>query len=33
MKRLFSVVFVIVFLLGGSARADLFEDGETVSLS
>ena len=30
MKRSFSVVLVIVLLLGGSVQADLFKDGETV---
>ncbi|NQT12692.1 MAG: SGNH/GDSL hydrolase family protein [Planctomycetes bacterium] len=30
MKRLFSAVLAIVFLLGGSVRAELFKDGETV---
>lgn len=30
MKRWFSAVLVFVFLLGGSVRAELFKDGETV---
>jgi len=30
MKRLLSVVLAVVLLLGGSVRADLFKDGETV---
>lgn len=30
MKQLFSVVLAILFLLGGTLRAELFKDGETV---
>ena len=30
MKRIFAPVLAIVFLLGNSVRADLFQDGETV---